>query len=305
MPAPTGRLRRRICGFRAQVVPGDTTGRAAAPMQAETLTRWTNMTAMPAVFFGHGSPMNTLQRNRHTDAWRAFGERGPRPRAVLAISAHWYLPGVAVTAMTDPPTIHDFGGFPPELHAFDYPAPGDPQLAARVVQLLAPLPATLDRRWGLDHGTWSVLAHVFPGADVPVVQLSIDADAPPRFHYELGQRLAPLRDEGVLIAGSGNVVHHLGLLRRDPDGPAHAWAAQFERRVLEMLARGEHAPLIDYPSLGRDAALAAPTPEHYLPLLYVLGAQRPDDAPRVLTSGIELGSISMLSFALEPTASSS
>ena len=263
------------------------------------------MTAMPAIFFGHGSPMNTLQRNRHTDAWRAFGERGPRPRAVLAISAHWYLPGVAVTAMTDPPTIHDFGGFPRELHAFDYPAPGDPELAAHVAQLLAPLPVALDRRWGLDHGTWSVLAHVFPRADVPVVQLSIDAGAPPRFHYELGRRLEPLRDEGVLIAGSGNVVHHLGLIQRDPDGPAHAWAAGFERRVLEMLARGDHEPLIDYPALGRDAALAAPTPEHYLPLLYVLGAQRPDDALRVLTSGVELGSISMLSVALEPTAPSS
>lgn len=260
------------------------------------------MTPMPAVFFGHGSPMNTLQRNRHTDAWRAFGERYPRPGAILAISAHWYGPGVAVTAMASPPTIHDFRGFPPELNAFDYPAPGDPELAARVARLLAPLPVRLDTQWGLDHGTWSVLAHVYPRAEVPIVQLSIDATQPPRFHHELGRRLAPLRDEGVLIAGSGNVIHHLGLIRRDGNTRPHAWAAGFEKRVLEALARGEHAPLVDYPSLGPDAALAAPTPEHYLPMLYVLGAQRSDDALRVLTDGVELGSIGMLSFALERTA---
>ncbi len=262
------------------------------------------MTRMPAVFFGHGSPMNTLQHNRHTDAWRAFGEQQPRPRAILAISAHWYLPDLAVTAMTHPPTIHDFSGFPPELNVFDYPAPGEPELAARTAQLLAPLAVRQDTRWGLDHGTWSVLAHVYRDARLPVVQLSIDAREPPDFHYEIGRRLAPLRDEGVLILGSGNVVHHLGLLHRYPDASPHAWAARFERFVLEALSRGDDAALVDYASIGADAALAVPTPEHYLPLLYVLGARRPDDAARVLTDGIELGAISMLSVAFESAGGS-
>ena len=259
---------------------------------------------MPAVFFGHGGPMNTLQRNRHTDAWRAFGERAPRPRAILAISAHWYLPDLAVTAMARPPTIHDFSGFPPELNAFDYPAPGEPELAARTARLLAPLAVRQDARWGLDHGTWSVLAHAHPDARLPVVQLSIDAREPPAFHYEIGRRLAPLRDEGVLIVGSGNVVHHLGRLHRHPDAPPHAWAARFERFVLDALSRGDDAALVGYAAIGADAAFAVPTPEHYLPLLYVLGARRPGDAARVLTDGIELGSISMLSVALEPAGGS-
>jgi len=256
------------------------------------------MTTMPAVFFGHGSPMNTLERNRHTDAWRAFGAGHPAPRAVLAISAHWYLPGVAVTAMDQPRTIHDFRGFPPALGEFDYPAPGDPALAARVGELLAPLPVRMDRDWGLDHGTWSVLAHVYPAADVPVVQLSIDAVRPPRFHYETGRRLAALRDEGVLIAASGNVVHHLGLLRRSEDAAPHPWAADFDARVRAAIEAGDHQPLIDYPALGDAARLAVPTPEHYLPLLYVLGAQRAGDRVEFITQGIELAAISMLSFTL-------
>ena len=256
------------------------------------------MTTMPAVFFGHGSPMNTLERNRHTDAWRAFGARHPAPRAVLAISAHWYLPEVAVTAMDEPRTIHDFRGFPPALGEFDYPAPGDPALAARVGELLAPLPVRMDRDWGLDHGTWSVLAHVYPAADVPVVQLSIDAVRPPRFHYETGRRLAALRDEGVLIAASGNVVHHLGLLRRGVDAAPHPWAADFDARVRAAIEGGDHQPLIDYPALGDAARLAVPTPEHYLPLLYVLGAQRAGDRVEFITQGIELAAISMLSFTL-------
>ena len=246
--------------------------------------------------------MNTLQRNRHTDAWRAFGDAGTRPRAVLMVSAHWYRAGVAVTAMARPPTIHDFGGFPPALHAFDYPAPGDSALAARVAGLLAPLAVEMDHRWGLDHGAWSVLAHVYPRADVPVVQLSIDASQPARFHYELGQRLAPLRDEGILLAGSGNLVHHLGLTRRDEHAQPYPWAEAFEQRALDAIARGDHGALIDYATLTPDARLAVPTPEHYLPLLYLLGASRPEDRLRVLTTGIELGSIGMLSFAFEAGA---
>lgn len=254
---------------------------------------------MPAVFFGHGSPMNTLERNRHTDAWRTVGARFPSPRAVLMVSAHWYLPGLAVTAMRSPRTIHDFRGFPQALHAFEYPAPGDPALAARVAELLAPLGVDMDEDWGLDHGTWSVLAHAYPRADVPVVQLSIDATRPPSFHYELGRLLAPLRDEGVLIAGSGNVVHHLGLLRRDASAAPYDWAVEFEAAVREALETGRHAALVDFAALGNAARLSVPTPEHYLPLLYVAGAQRPGDRVEMLTQGIELASLSMLSVLID------
>lgn len=259
-------------------------------------------TTQPAVFYGHGSPMNTLEANRHTEAWRRSGAMGPRPRAILAISAHWYVGETAVTAMARPRTIHDFYGFPPALHAFDYPAPGDPALAERVRALLAPLPVRADADWGLDHGTWSVLAHVYPDADVPIVQLSLDARREPAFHHELGRRLAVLRDEGVRIVGSGNAVHHLGRLARRADAPAHDWALAFEAHVRDCVLRDEVASLIDYEGFGDAARLSVSTPEHYLPMLVVLGARRPDDRATILTEGIELGSIGMLSFALDPAA---
>ena len=255
---------------------------------------------MPALFFGHGSPMNTLERNRHTETWEAVGRTLPRPKAILAVSAHWYIRGTAVTAMANPQTIHDFGGFPPALHAYQYPAPGDPALAAHVVDLLAPLAVGLDHEWGLDHGTWSVLAHVYRNADIPVVQLAIDRTQPAAFHYELGRRLAPLRDEGVLIVGSGNVVHNLGVIQWGGKSAPYPWAMQFDRAFRENLERRDHAPLIDYAELGEAARMSIPTPDHYLPALYVLGAQRDDDVLSILTDGIELGSISMLSFAFEP-----
>jgi 4,5-DOPA dioxygenase extradiol len=253
------------------------------------------MTA-PAIFLGHGSPMNALERNAHTEAWAALGAAFGRPKAILAISAHWYIRGMAVTAMRDPPTIHDFGGFPAALHAFDYPATGDPALAVRVQSLLAPTDVRLDDKWGLDHGTWAVLCHVYPEADVPVVQLAIDGTRPPRFHYELGQRLAPLRDEGIMLVGSGNVVHNLRVMRRTNGAGAYPWAIQFNEAVREFLTRNEHAPLVDYHLLGEPAALSVPTPEHYLPMLYIAGARREDDAFSVATDGIELASVSMLSF---------
>ena len=164
---------------------------------------------MPAVFFGHGNPMNALQKNAWTSAWAALGAALPRPKAILSVSAHWYLPATAVTAISRPRTIHDFGGFPPELYQVQYAAPGSAELAARVAQLLAPLEVAMDRSWGLDHGTWSVLTHAYPQADVPVVQLSIDDSKPARWHYELAGKLAPLRDEGVMIMGSGNMIHNL------------------------------------------------------------------------------------------------
>jgi 4,5-DOPA dioxygenase extradiol len=251
---------------------------------------------MPVVFFGHGNPMNAIQSNAWTEAWNEVGAAVPRPRAILSVSAHWYLPGTSVTAMPAPPTIHDFGGFPPELYRVEYPAPGDPALASRVQSQLAPTPVGLDGHWGLDHGTWSVLRHVFPEADVPVVQLSIDETQPPAFHYELGRRLAPLRDEGVLMIGSGNLVHNLhaygwGRHSMEP----YDWAVRFEKVARDLIRAGEHGPLVDYEALGRDALLSVPTPDHYLPLLYVLGLRHPDEAVSFPVEGFDGGSISMLS----------
>ena len=247
------------------------------------------------MFLGHGNPMNALQANDWTRGWAALGSTLPRPRAVLAISAHWYITGTAVTAMDSPRTIHDFGGFPRELFAVRYPAPGDAALAARVQQLLAPLPVSADSTWGLDHGTWSVLCHLFPQADVPVVQLSIDETQPPSFHYALGVRLQPLRSEGILLLGSGDIVHNLHAYAwgRHPQAP-YDWALRFEGQVREALTRGDHAPLIDYATVGRDALLAVPTPEHYLPLLYVMGASLPGEAVSFPVEGMDGGSVSML-----------
>jgi 4,5-DOPA dioxygenase extradiol len=251
-------------------------------------------TRLPALFLGHGSPMNALQSNDWTRGWAALGTALPRPRAVLAVSAHWYIARTAVTAMDSPRTIHDFGGFPRELFAMRYPAPGDPALAARVQRLLAPLPVSADHDWGLDHGTWSVLCHIFPQADIPVVQLSIDETQPPAFHYELGVRLRPLREEGILLLGSGDVVHNLQVYAWGRSQEPYDWALRFEARVRRGLESGDHGPLIDYPALGRDALLAVPTPEHYLPLLYILGASMPGEPVSFPVEGINGGSVSML-----------
>ena len=251
---------------------------------------------MPAIFFGHGNPMNALEENRYTKTWREIGQSIPRPKAIVAISAHWYLPATLVTAMEQPRTIHDFGGFPRELYAVRYGAKGDAKLASRLTRLLG---ANEDHQWGLDHGTWSVLCHVFPNADVPVVQLSIDETQPPTFHYDLGTRLAPLRDEGILIMGSGNLVHNLHAYAwgRHPAEPFD-WAVRFEKQARDMLLAGNDEPLIDYESLGRDAILSAPTPDHYLPLLYVMGARSKDDAVTFPVEGIDGGSVSMLTVRL-------
>jgi 4,5-DOPA dioxygenase extradiol len=250
---------------------------------------------LPTIFLGHGNPLNAIQQNVYTEGWAAIGESIEKPKAVLCISAHWYVPATAVTAMPHPLTIHDFGGFPRELYQIQYPAPGSPDLSRRVKQLLAPVAVAMDESWGLDHGTWSVLCHVFPEADVPVVQLSIDETQPPNFHFELGERLAPLRDEGVLVIGSGNLVHNLHTYAW---GRHHVepfdWAVRFEQRARELLIEGDASPLVDYESLGRDALLSVPTPDHYLPLLYVLGARRPDDAITFPVEGFDGGSVSML-----------
>lgn len=251
---------------------------------------------MPAVFFGHGNPMNALLHNTYTEQWAAIGAQLPRPKAILCISAHWYIQDAAVTVSSAPKTIHDFGGFPGELYEVQYPAPGNPELAHRVERLLAPLPVRRDERWGLDHGTWAVLCHVYPQADIPVVQLSIDETQPASFHYEIGERLAPLREEGILIAGSGNVVHNLHAYAwgRHPQEP-YDWAVSFENRLRELLLASEHSPLIDYENkLGKEALQAAPTPDHYLPLLYVIGARAASEPVCFPVQGVDGGSISML-----------
>ncbi|HET6489571.1 MAG TPA: 4,5-DOPA dioxygenase extradiol [Syntrophales bacterium] len=249
----------------------------------------------PAIFFGHGNPMNALLKNAYTEGWASIGTSIPRPKAVLSVSAHWYIPASAVTDNLAPRTLHDFGGFPKELYRVQYPAAGSPELARHVQDLAAPLSVAPDDSWGLDHGTWAVLRHVFPDADVPIVQLSIDERQPPRFHYELGRHLAPLRKEGVLVIGSGNIVHNLhtyawGNQKTHP----FDWAVRFEKQARELMLKGDDTLLIDYEKLGRDAMLSIPTPDHYLPLLYVLGLRGKGEQVSFPVEGVDGGSVSML-----------
>lgn len=256
-------------------------------------------TPMPAVFFGHGSPMNALESNRYTAAWRSFGRTVPEPRAILVVSAHWYVNATAVTAMPRPRTIHDFYGFPKRLFEVDYPAPGSPELAEEVAELLKPERIGLDLdSWGIDHGAWSVLAHAFPDADVPVVQLSIHALRDFDSHLELGAKLAPLRERGVLIVGSGNVVHNLRALRWSEPELGFDWARRFGDAARTTL--GEDASQAPALRSHGDYASSAPTPDHFIPLLYVAGlasaAKRPLD---VLIDGYAFGSLSMASYTLD------
>jgi 4,5-DOPA dioxygenase extradiol len=248
---------------------------------------------MPCVFLGHGTPLNVLEDNVWTRAWEKVGRELPRPRAILAISAHWCTHGVGVTAQERPPTIHDFGAFPRALFEIQYPAPGEPALCRRVAELLEPLEVVQDTAWGFDHGTWSVLAKAFPKADVPVVQLSIDLRRSPAAHYSVGEKLSALRDEGVLILGSGNVVHNLMLLRRGEEF-AYEWAVRFNDHVRASLLAGRYDRLVEYEAFGEAATLSVPTPEHFYPLLYVAGAAG-SDAASVAVDGVSSGSISMMS----------
>jgi 4,5-DOPA dioxygenase extradiol len=250
---------------------------------------------MPAIFLGHGNPMHAIANNAYTEAWRGIGREVPRPKAILAISAHWFVPGSGVTISTAPRTIHDFGGFPQELYQVQYPAPGDTALAHRVQKLLAPVLVTLDDTWGLDHGTWSVLRHVYPEADIPIVQLSIDETQPAAFHFELGRKLTALREEGILIVGSGNLVHNLRTYAWGRPRDPYDWAVRFETVARDRILAGDVEPLIRYETLGQDAALSIPTPEHYLPLLYVLGTGTPSETVGFPVEGFDGGSISMLS----------
>ena len=249
---------------------------------------------MPAVFVGHGSPMNALEDNVYTRAWEQLGKTLPQPKAILLVSAHWMTPGgVAVTAMPHPPTIHDFGGFPQALFDMQYPAPGSPELAGRIQNLLQPLPVEADLRWGLDHGAWSVLVKIYPEAQIPVVQLSLDLAQPARWHFELGQRLSALRDEGVMLMASGNVVHNLRQMRMH--SPAWDWAQRFNDAIGNAIRSGDDETVIDYLKLGDDARWSVPTNEHYLPLLYILGSRQPGETAQIVCDGTELGAISMMS----------
>jgi 4,5-DOPA dioxygenase extradiol len=254
---------------------------------------------MPAAFIGHGSPMNALEHNRYTEAWRAFGASVPRPSAILVVSAHWYINATAVTAMAWPRTIHDFYGFPDQLFALEYPAPGSPGVAEEVAEMVRPTWVGLDvDSWGLDHGTWSVLCHAFPAADIPVVQLSINAAKPLDHHVELGAQLAPLRERGVLVVGSGNVVHNLHRIDPRAGDQGFDWARRFDEEARSVMtgAPGEVVGLRSH----RDYSAAVPTADHFVPALYLAGlaaaAGRP---PRIMVEGYAYGSLSMTSYTLD------
>ena len=255
-------------------------------------------TLMPAAFFGHGNPMNALEVNRYTSAWRAFGQAAPRPRAILVVSAHWYIGATAVTAMPRPRTIHDFYGFPQELFDVEYPAPGLPELADEVSDVVHPtwVGADVDS-WGIDHGTWSVLVHAFPDASIPVVQLSINADKPLDYHLDLGARLAPLRERGVLVVASGNVVHNLRGANRDMPDEGYDWAQRFDEDAkTRMVTDPTEVATLD---AHRDYRNAVPTPDHFIPALYLAGlAGAAADGVDVLVDGYAYGSLSMTAYTL-------
>jgi len=256
-----------------------------------------SISRMPALFLGHGSPMNVLEDNPYSRSWQQLGLTLPRPQAILAISAHWYTRGTCVTAMKNPRTIHDFGGFPQALFDIEYPAPGSPALAAEIVQLLAPATVIADESdWGFDHGSWGVVKKMYPEADIPMVQLSIDGTADAETHFQLGRKLSALRDRGVMIIASGNVVHNLRMVRWQESAAPYPWAQSFNQFVRDNInwrGEGRH-PLVDYQQ-HEGAALSIPTPEHYLPLLYILGCRHDEETVAIIIDGIEMASLSMLS----------
>jgi 4,5-DOPA dioxygenase extradiol len=258
---------------------------------------------LPVLFVGHGSPMNALEDNPFSRTWRKLGKSLPRPKAILAVSAHWLTRGTAVTAMERPPTIHDFGGFPQALFDVQYPAPGNPAYAEEIRKAVHPPAIAADQEWGLDHGTWSVLTHMYPEATIPVLQLSIDYPQPGKYHYELGRKLAGLRRKGFLIVASGNMVHNLRLIAFDKmDAPGYGfdWAHEINAVFKKHILDGNHAPLLDYAALGPAAKLAIPTPDHYYPLLYALGALEKGETPHLFNDQAVAGSLTMTSVSSAP-----
>jgi 4,5-DOPA dioxygenase extradiol len=246
---------------------------------------------MPALFIGHGSPTNAMEDNEFSRGWREAAKDIPRPKAILCISAHWETRGSAVTAMDHPRTIHDFSGFPDEMYQITYPAPGSPNLAKRVQEVIRSTPVQADTQWGLDHGTWSFLVHMYPKADIPVVQLSLDRSKDAEFNYQLGRELTSLRDEGVLIVGSGNIVHNLRTVVWEDR--AFDWATEFDMKVKQWILDGDHDPIIHYEKQGNSAALSVNSAEHYLPLLYILGVQQTGEAVSFFNEKVWGGSLSM------------
>jgi len=254
----------------------------------------TSALRMPVLFVGHGNPLNAIEESPFAAIWRETAVTIPRPKAILSFSAHWETDGTMVTAMESPRTIHDFYGFPEELFQIEYPAPGAPELVKRVLELLGSANVKPDESWGLDHGTWSVLRHMYPEADMPVIQLSLDRKKSPHEHVAMAKLLLPLRDEGVLAIGSGNIVHNLSLIHWNDDTP-YQWAFEFNAIVTGLIIAGETDRLTDYPSLGEAARMSIPTNEHYLPLLYALALRTPEDPVSIYADQIVLGSIAMQS----------
>jgi 4,5-DOPA dioxygenase extradiol len=260
-----------------------------------------NTPKMPIFFFGHGSPMNAIEENQFVQGFRSSVAALQKPNAILCISAHWYTKGTKVTAMKQPQTIHDFGGFPKELFAVQYPAPGSPELAQQTKELLLPNQVELDETWGLDHGTWSVVKHLYPNADVPVIQLSIDYTQPAEYHYRLANQLQSLRSKGVLIIGSGNIVHNLRLVdfqNMDKENYGYDWALEARDTINGYLLHGDYQPLLDFDRQGKAFDLAIPTPDHYLPLLYILGLQQKGETLSLFNDKMVAGSLSMTSIKI-------
>lgn len=257
---------------------------------------------MPVLFLGHGSPMNAIDDNRFTRGFRTAAEALPsKPKAILCISAHWYTNGTRILGVDQPETIHDFGGFPQELFDVQYPAPGDPELARETLGLVGADNATIDNEWGLDHGAWSVIKHMYPDADIPVIQMSIDYTKPPEYHMQLGAQLAALRQKGVLIVGSGNIVHNLRKLRWTQDQTSaygYDWAIEAQEKINELILDGNYAPLLKYQNQGEAWKNAIPTPDHYLPLIYTLGLKEQRDEVSLFNDELLLGSISMTSLRI-------
>jgi 4,5-DOPA dioxygenase extradiol len=249
----------------------------------------------PLLFVGHGSPMNGIEDNEFSQRWAAMGKEIPTPTAVLCISAHWYTSGTFITAMNNPKTIHDFGGFPKALFNVQYPAPGNPELAKEAASLIHSTSVGLDHDWGLDHGTWSVVKNMYPNANIPVLQLSIDYTKPPEFHYALAKELQALRKKGVLIIGSGNMVHNLRIMNWHQPESGFDWADEMNNTFKKLIETDNHQALINYQNLGEAGTLSIPTPEHYLPLLYILGMKEKNESVSFFNDKTVMGSISMTS----------